>query len=216
VLYRNAALADARSARLRYGVSVLVANGRIAWIRPRDAEESPGPRTGLEVIDTRGATIVPGMVDAHSHLTLPGGANWLDRILDPPERLLEVAEQNGELALRAGIRWFRDVGSPTVTDPVDARRRALAIGVRDRWAGRRDRPYVRSAGSWLAPAGVLPQGAAVDVRNADDLLAAAFASSIRGPTSSSSTSSRRTRIPRHGARRRSDVSLTRSTGGRRK
>ena len=174
VLYRNAALADARSARLRYGVSVLVANGRIAWIRPRDSEESPGPRTGLEVVDARGATIVPGMVDAHSHLTLPGGANWLDRILDPPERLLEVAEQNGELALQAGIRWFRDVGSPTVTDPVDSRRRALAIGVRDRWAGRRDRPYVRSAGSWLAPAGVLAQGAGVDVRNADDLLAAAI------------------------------------------
>src|SRR6266508_333047 len=174
VLYRNAALADARSARLRYGVSVLVANGRIAWIRPADGEGSPGPRDGLEVIDARGATLVPGMVDAHSHLTLPGGANWLDRILDPPERLLKVAERNGELAIRAGIRWFRDVGSPTVTDPVDGRRRALAIGVRDRWAGRRDRPYVRSAGSWLAPVGVLPPGAAVDVRNADELLAAAL------------------------------------------
>jgi imidazolonepropionase-like amidohydrolase len=174
VLYRNAALADARSARLRFGVSVLVTNGRIAWIRPADAEESPGRRDGLEIVDARGATIVPGMVDAHSHVTLPGGANWLDRILDPPERLLEVAERNGELAIRAGIRWFRDVGSPTVTDPVDARRRALAIGVRDRWSGRRDRPYLRSAGSWLAPAGVLPSGAAIDVGNADELLAAAL------------------------------------------
>jgi imidazolonepropionase-like amidohydrolase len=173
VLYRNAALADGRSASLRFGVSVLVADHRIQWIRPADAEEDPGPREGLEVVDARGATIVPGMVDAHSHLTLPGGANWIDRILDPPERLLEVAEQNGELAWRAGIRWFRDVGSPTAVDPVNGQRRALALGVRDRWSGRRDRPYVRAAGTWLAAPGVLRAGAIV-VRDADALLAAAL------------------------------------------
>jgi imidazolonepropionase-like amidohydrolase len=172
VLYRNAALADGRSAQLRFGVSVLVADGRIRWIRPADAEEDPGPRDGLELVDARGATIVPGMVDAHSHLTLPGGASWIDRILDPPERLLEVAEQNGDLAWRAGIRWFRDVGSPTAQDPVDGRRRALALGVRDRWAGRRDRPYVRAAGTWLAAPGVLRAGGIV-VRDADALMAAA-------------------------------------------
>ncbi|MBA3877806.1 MAG: hypothetical protein C0498_12945 [Anaerolinea sp.] len=172
-LYRDGALADARSATLRFGVSILAADGRIAWIRPADGEEDPGPVAGLEIVDARGATFVPGMVDGHSHLTLPGGANWLDRITDPPERLLEVAEQNGELAFRAGVRWFRDVGSPTVTDPVDGRRRALALGIRDRWAGRRDRPYVRAAGTWLAPPGVLRRGNAIEVRDADALLAAA-------------------------------------------
>jgi imidazolonepropionase-like amidohydrolase len=172
VLYRNAALADGRSGRLRFGVSILVADGRIAWIRPVDGEEDPGPPGELEVVDARGATIVPGMVDAHSHITLPGGANWIDRILDPPERLLEVAEQNGELAYRAGIRWLRDAGSPTVDDPVGGRRRALALGVRDRWAARRDRPAVRAAGTWLAPPGVLRGG--IEVRDADALLAAAL------------------------------------------
>ncbi len=175
VLYRDSALADARSARLRYGLSILVDDGRIAWIRPVDGEEDPGPRDGLEIVDARGATIVPGMVDGHSHITLPGGANWLDRLGDAPERLAEVAEQNGELALRAGIRWFRDVGSPTVEDPVDGRSRALALGIRDRWAGRRDRPYVRAAGTWLAPPRLLPPGNAIEVRNADALLTAANA-----------------------------------------
>ena len=34
VLYRDAALADGRSAQLRVGVSVLVENDRITWIRP--------------------------------------------------------------------------------------------------------------------------------------------------------------------------------------
>ena len=109
-LYRDAALADARSDRLRAGVSVLVEAGRIAWIRPSDAEEAPGPDESLEIVDASGATIVPGMVDAHSHITLPGGAHWIDRIDDPPEVLLEVAERNGGLLTRAGVRWARDVG----------------------------------------------------------------------------------------------------------
>lgn len=173
VLFRGAALADGRSARLRYGVSILVEDGRIVWIRPSDAEEDPGPRSGLEIVRARGATIVPGMVDAHSHVTLPGGAEWLEWLNEPPERLLEVADQNAELAMRAGVRWFRDVGSPMVEDPVDGRRRALAIGIRDRWAGRRDRPYVRAAGTWLAPRGVLQRRNAIEVRDADALLAAA-------------------------------------------
>ena len=50
-----------------------------------------------EIVDASGSTIVPGMVDCHSHLTLPGGAHWIDRIDDPPERLLAVAEHNGRL-----------------------------------------------------------------------------------------------------------------------
>ena len=174
VLYRNAALADGRSDRLRTGISILVDSGRISWIRPSDSEGDPGPSEGLERVDARGATIVPGMVDAHSHLTSPGGANYIQRFLDPPAKLLDYAEANGKLALQAGIAWVRDVGSPTVVDPIDDRRRALALGIRDRWAGRNDRPKVRSAGTWLAPPGVLPSGLAITVSTADELRQAAL------------------------------------------
>ena len=45
-------------------------------------------------------------------MTMPGGARWIDRGLDPPERQLEVAEMNGRLAGGAGVRWVRDAGSP--------------------------------------------------------------------------------------------------------
>ena len=158
-LYRDAALADARSDRLRAGVSVLVEAGRIAWIRPSDAEEAPGPDESLEIVDASGATIVPGMVDAHSHITLPGGAHWIDRIDDPPEVLLEVAERNGGLLTRAGVRWARDVGAPRMADPHDGRVRALSLGVRERWAGRASWPHLRVAGTWLDRTGTLPAAA---------------------------------------------------------
>lgn len=172
-LYRDAALADGRSPDLALGISVLVADGRISWIRPRDSEEDPGPADGLTVVDASGATIVPGMVDSHSHLTGPGGAHWIERFNDPPERLLAVAEENGALALSAGVRWTRDVGAPTAEDPIDGRRRALSLGIRDRWSGRRDRPYVRAAGTWIFGAGAGLPGLDLEAANGDELLAAA-------------------------------------------
>ena len=170
-LFRDAALADGTGPELRLGVSVLVEADRIRWIRAADDEPDPGP--DVEVVDASGCTIVPGLVDSHSHLTLPGGAHWIDRAFDAPEKLLAAAEHNARLLRSAGVRWARDVGSPTCTDPVDGRTRALALGVRDRWAGSRDHPYVRAAGTWVVRAGGLPAGLGIEVEDGDGLLAAA-------------------------------------------
>ena len=171
-LYRDAALADGTGPTLRLGVSLLVDDHRVEWIRPADDEPDPGP--DVDVVDASGCTIVPGLVDSHSHLTLPGGAHWVDRGFDPADRLLEVAEHNARLQRASGVRWARDVGSPMKTDPVDGRSRALALGVRDRWAGRREYPYVRAAGAWINRPGALPSGLGVEVKDADGLLAAAM------------------------------------------
>jgi imidazolonepropionase-like amidohydrolase len=173
-LYRDAALSDGRSDQLQVGVSVLVTDGAVAWTRPSDAEENPGPAEGLEVVDASGSTIVPGMVDCHSHLTLPGGAHWIDRGLDPPARLLEYAEHNARLMRGAGVFWARDVGAPVGDDPVDGRRRALSLGLRERWQGRPEYPSIRAAGSWVTREGTLPAGLTVEAADADELLAAAI------------------------------------------
>ena len=158
-LFRGAAFTDARSPNLRLGVSVLVEAGRIVWIRPSDAEKQVS--RGVDVVDASGTTIVPGMVDCHSHLTLPGGAQWLEHVDDSAEQLLETAEDNGRLLDAAGVRWVRDVGAPVGTDPSDGVTRALSLGVRARWNGRRDRPHVRAAGTWIersdAPASEVDQ-----------------------------------------------------------
>ncbi len=175
-LYRDGALADGRSDTLRLGVSVLVEDGVVRWIRPSDDEGPVGSQAGLEIVDASGTTIVPGMVDAHSHLTLPGGAHWIDRGGDSPASLVAVAEANAGLLAGAGVRWARDVGGVRAIDPVDGRERALSLGVRDRWrmTGRRNYPQIRAAGTWLTRRGSLPQGLAVEVDSADGLLAAAL------------------------------------------
>lgn len=173
VLFREAALADGRSEHLRVGVSALVEDGRLAWLRETGDEGDLRRTDDLEIVDASGGTIVPGMVDGHSHVTLPGGAHWIDRIDDGPEALLRAADLNGRLLTRSGVRWARDVGSPRHPDPEDGgRTRALALGVRDRWRSLPDRPYIVAAGTWLDRAGTLPPAAHTVVANdADELLA---------------------------------------------
>jgi imidazolonepropionase-like amidohydrolase len=168
VLYSGAAMADGRSPQLRLGVSILVEDGRISWIRP--AEDEGERPADCEYVDAGGTTIVPGLVDGHSHLTMPGGSHWIDRGSDPTEVLLAVAEANGEMQHRAGVRWARDVGSPRRMD--GGAERALSIGIRERWRGRRDRPYVRAAGTWISNE-LLP-GLAVQAPDGDALLTAAL------------------------------------------
>lgn len=166
-LYRDGALADGRSPTLQRNVSILVEDGRIAWVRPAGGEEDT---SGARVIDCTGSAFVPGMVDCHSHVTGPGGANWIERFNDPPEVQRAAAEHNARIGLAAGVRWMRDVGSALGPDTG----RALALDVRDAWGGRRDRPYLRAAGSWLFKAGTSPMRSAIEAANGDELLAAAI------------------------------------------
>jgi imidazolonepropionase-like amidohydrolase len=171
--YSGAALADGLSPALRRPVCVDVAGGVITGI----FDEGDAPQAGpdAEIIDASGATIVPGLVDCHSHLTLQGGAQWIARGADPTADLIGAADRNAAALVQAGVRWIRDVGSPRRRYDGDSRERALALGLRDAWRGRPDCPYIRAAGTWLTRAGTLPAGLTVEVTDADGLLAAAHA-----------------------------------------
>lgn len=164
---RGCAVTDARSNALIHDQALIVTDDRIAWLGPDDEVRVP---PGADVLDGSGSTLVPGLVDSHSHVTLPGGAHWIGHIADDPADLLEVAERNAAALLRGGVRWARDVGSPRGVDPHDGTVRALAIGVRDRWHGRRDRPYVRAGGTWISRTGTLD--GMIEVDDGDGLVAA--------------------------------------------
>lgn len=165
-LYLGCAMVDHTTRSLAPEMAMLVTDGRVGWLGP--AEEAPVPGPAVEVVDAGGTTAVAGMVDAHSHLTLPGGSHWIDRASDPADRLLAVAEDNARLLRQAGVRWARDVGAP-VRDG-----RALSLTVRERWRGRAGYPYIRAAGCWVARTGSLPSGLPVEVEDGDGLLAAAL------------------------------------------
>jgi hypothetical protein len=165
-LYRGCAMVDHPTRSLAPEMAMLATDGQLGWLGP--AEEAPDPGPGGEVVDAGGTTAVAGLVAAHRHLTLPGGAPWIDRAADPTPRLLATAEDNARLLGQAGVRWARDVGAPLRDG------RALSLTVRERWRGRPGYPYVRVAGGWLARTGSLPAGLPVEVKDGDRLLAAAL------------------------------------------
>ncbi|HEY2166292.1 MAG TPA: amidohydrolase family protein [Jatrophihabitantaceae bacterium] len=159
----GAAFADGRSASVRHDATLLIEDDHVAglWL---DGNGPDPAELAVPLIDGSGATIVPGLVDSHAHLSLPGGADWIQRGFDPSKELLQTGEDNAESMLRAGIRWARDVGAPRGTDG-----RALSLVLRDRWADRADRPYVRAAGTWISRTGSLPHGLAIELEHAADL-----------------------------------------------
>jgi imidazolonepropionase-like amidohydrolase len=151
LLIRDACLADGMSASLQVELSLLIEDGRIAGIGTDDVDPA-----GAEVLDGGGATIVPAFVDAHSHLTMPGGSHWIERGSDPQHALREVARRNAARLVSGGILWARDVGAPAGTDG-----RAISLDVRAELGERLEAPHVRVAGTWIAKEGYLPLTVAV-------------------------------------------------------
>ena len=162
VVLHDAALADGTSGSLRTGVSLAIEDGQIAWLRPNDSADT----TGAEVVDAGGATIVPAMVDCHSHLTMQGGSHWIARADDPGPVLRQVARDNARRLAQAGILWARDVGAP-VKDGAP-----VSIAARDELKGKAGAPYLRVAGTWIAAKGYDFMDVSVD---GDELVAAAMA-----------------------------------------
>ncbi len=65
--------AGMRDAGLRQGAAVAVAGGRIAWVgSDRELEGSVALAPGARVVDAGGGAVVPGFVDAHTHLAFAG------------------------------------------------------------------------------------------------------------------------------------------------
>ncbi|WP_454717096.1 amidohydrolase family protein [Caulobacter segnis] len=97
----------------REGWAVLVKDGKIAAVGPAAQIDS----TGAEVVDLPGATVIPGLMDLHSHLFLHpyNETLWDDQVLKetPTYRTLRAAVQ-AKATLEAGFTTLRDLGTEGV------------------------------------------------------------------------------------------------------
>ena len=98
---------------------VVVREGRIAAVLP-EADLPQGER-----LDFPGATILPGFIDTHVHLSWHFGEDGRLARDDPPETTAVHAVENGIRMLEAGFTTVQSLGSP-VDGPV---RDAVARGV---------------------------------------------------------------------------------------
>jgi imidazolonepropionase-like amidohydrolase len=112
---KAARLFDGKSNSLIMPGVVVVTDGKIAGIG-----SSASVPTEAEVIDLGNATLLPGFIDAHTHLTMTYSEDYaraaLDALRKPiPEMALD-ASVNARTTLMAGFTTVRDVGSAEYLD----------------------------------------------------------------------------------------------------
>ena len=111
LLIRPARLFDGSSEQLRTGWAVLVRGERIAFVGPADA----APRSdGARVVELPNATLLPGLIEGHSHLLLHpyDETSWNDQVLGEPLALrVARAVNHARATLEAGFTTVRDLGT---------------------------------------------------------------------------------------------------------
>lgn len=110
-LLRPAAVWDGVADRPREGWVVLVRGDRIEAAGPASRVRAPA---GAAAIDLPGATLLPGLIEAHSHLLLYpyDRTPWADQVLREPESLrVARATVHARETLLAGFTTVRDLGT---------------------------------------------------------------------------------------------------------
>ena len=131
-VFANVRLIDGIADVARHDVDVIVDDERITAVVPHGAPrpDVPGPVPGAVapvVIERAGATLLPGLIDAHAHYTFDpteGSIATIARRTDAA--ILLAAAANAALALHAGVTTARGAGSIRNLELVLAR--AIAAG----------------------------------------------------------------------------------------
>ena len=110
------------------GWAVLVRGNRIAAAGPAAQVNA----TGVESLRLQGQTLLPGLIEAHSHLLLHpyNEASWDDQVLREPEALrVARAVNHARATLLAGFTTIRDLGTEGAGYSDVGLKQAIAQGI---------------------------------------------------------------------------------------
>src|SRR3954469_8331077 len=127
ILLRPARLFDGVNPQPHEGWQVLVDGDRITTVGPNLTTPA-----GARTIDLPGATLIPGLIEGHSHLFLHpyNETLWDDQVLKEPLALrVARAVAHARTTLAAGITTERDLGTEGAFDADVQLRRAIEQGI---------------------------------------------------------------------------------------
>ena len=113
MLLTNARVFDG-TGKLWVDATIRLEGDRIASVSVGTA---PTPVAGEEVLDLAGKTVIPGLINCHTHICLDGSpdpaATWKHQTIT---KNVLVATQHAERTIRAGITTVRDLGGMEYVD----------------------------------------------------------------------------------------------------
>jgi imidazolonepropionase-like amidohydrolase len=110
VVIRAGHLLDVKTGRLLSQQEIVIEGDRIKAVRPYDL--SPG---GAQFIDLTNATVLPGLIDAHTHITFTPNFGYSRLAISVPREALNGA-RNARVTLDAGFTTIRNVGASGFAD----------------------------------------------------------------------------------------------------
>lgn len=113
VVLRAARMFDGTGAPAVDNATVVIGGHRILAAGHADDIAVPG---GADVVELPGHTLMPGLIDAHTHLSQAGERRIYDNAPEAPETSLLKAVRNMRNDLKAGVTTVRLVGTPDFSD----------------------------------------------------------------------------------------------------
>jgi len=106
-------MVDVRSGRVLTDQAILIEGDRIRQVGSAQSIQAPA---GARVIDLSNATVLPGLIDCHTHLTLEPGQNGYESLGISIPREALFGAKNAKLTLEAGFTTVRNVAAHGYTD----------------------------------------------------------------------------------------------------
>jgi imidazolonepropionase-like amidohydrolase len=103
---------DVRTGKMLSGQAIVIEDGKIVSVGASAQAKAPA---GAMVIDLPNATVLPGLIDAHTHLTSDPKFGYEQLGISLPREAL-IGAKNARVTLKAGFTTVRNVGASGYTD----------------------------------------------------------------------------------------------------
>jgi imidazolonepropionase-like amidohydrolase len=112
VVVRAGRLLDVRTGKTLSNQTILIQGGKIASVGP-DTQVPGGAQA--EIVDLSNATVLPGLIDAHTHITFDPNFGYSSLAISVPREAL-IGARNARVTLEAGFTTVRNVGASGFSD----------------------------------------------------------------------------------------------------